>query len=128
DIEADVHGGLTFGHPDVPCDKGQPDDGYWIGFDCAHAGDAPDPSLPLSPEHERAMATIANSPLGATARFRDVVRTQEYVEAECRKLCEQAQAAAVTRVVFEGDLAYTAEDGGHALIAEAHQVSPTTPD
>jgi|SRR5579884_668190 len=43
-IDADVHGGLTFAEADAECDKGS-DDGWWIGFDCAHAGDARDPAL-----------------------------------------------------------------------------------
>jgi hypothetical protein len=30
----------------VPCDKGGPDNGWWLGFDCAHSMDAQDPSLP----------------------------------------------------------------------------------
>jgi hypothetical protein len=42
----DVHGGLTFAEADLHCGKGGPDDAWWLGFDCAHAGDAADPSLP----------------------------------------------------------------------------------
>ena len=45
-IDADCHGGLTFSdgcHPDsaichVPA-PGEPEDVWWLGFDCAHAGD-----------------------------------------------------------------------------------------
>lgn len=33
-VEADVHGGLTFGQAD---DEGN---GWWFGFDCAHFGDS----------------------------------------------------------------------------------------
>ncbi len=80
DIDASVHGGLTFAEPDVSCDRGGPDDGYWVGFDCAHAFDAPDPAL-LS---ERPPLLMFGN---------EVVRDQAYVEAECRSLCEQAQAA-----------------------------------
>lgn len=77
----DVHGGLTFAEPDKPCDKGGPDDAWWFGFDCAHSGDAPDPSLKLDD--------------GMKPRYGSgVIRTQEYVEAQCRSLCEQAAAAA----------------------------------
>jgi hypothetical protein len=70
DIDAFVHGGLTFARYDD-------EDSYWIGFDCAHYNDAPDPLLP------------------ATYRLHSdgVVRTQEYVEAGCRSLCEQAATA-----------------------------------
>lgn len=78
-----VHGGLTFAEHDVPCDKGGPDDGYWLGFDCAHCFDAPDPALP--------------SDHNFTNYAHGEVRTQEYVEAECRSLCEQAEAAAAAK-------------------------------
>lgn len=78
DVPADVHGGLTFGEPDVHCGKGGPDNGFWFGFDCAHAGDRADPALPGCDR---------------LSWLSGVVRTQEYVEAECRSLCEQAAAA-----------------------------------
>lgn len=81
DVGAEVHGGLTFGRADVPCGKAE-DGGYWFGFDCAHAQDAPDPDL--------ATPTAFAYPLHGS-----VVRTQEYVERECRNLCEQAELAAV---------------------------------
>src|ERR1700729_2514153 len=45
DINAEVHGGLTFSDADTPCGKGSADDGYWVGFDCSHAWDAADPDL-----------------------------------------------------------------------------------
>lgn len=82
DIDASVHGGLTFGSMDTPCDKKGPDNGYWVGFDCAHSGDAPDPKLP------------AGSSFGFLGGSSGSIKTQRYVEAECRRLCEQAQAAA----------------------------------
>ncbi len=80
DVNADVHGGLTFAEPDVDCGKG--DDAYWLGFDCAHGGDSPDPNLP------------SRVPSFAS-RFRDygVVRTQEYVVNQCKELCLQAAEA-----------------------------------
>lgn len=71
DIPANVHGGLTYRdfHENFP--------GTWIGFDCAHAGDAPDPRLPC----ER------------TLHLPGIVRSQDYVVMECRRLCEQASMA-----------------------------------
>lgn len=80
----EVHGGITFGEHDKPCDKGGPDSGYWLGFDCAHAGDAPDPELPVKPERRSPYEPWPD----------DRVRSQAYVELECRKLCEQAKEAA----------------------------------
>lgn len=80
ELEVDVHGGLTFGQPDKPCDKGGEDDAYWLGFDCAHYGDAADPELPAA--------------YRGPSSFKGVVRTQDYVESECRSLCRQAALAA----------------------------------
>lgn len=79
DVPADAHGGLTFAQADVPCDAPGPDDAWWLGFDCAHAGDAADPALPA--------AYLREWDYG-------IVRTQEYVESWCHRLCEQAAAAA----------------------------------
>ena len=89
DLYADVHGGLTFAQADVPCDAGGPDNGHWFGFDCAHAGDAPDPELIEKGDQPET--------LGHRYEFGGPgsVCGQTYVEDECRKLCEQAQAAAV---------------------------------
>ena len=42
----DVHGGITYDSVDPPHSFVQPRipvTGRWIGFDCAHFGDAPDP-------------------------------------------------------------------------------------
>lgn len=80
EIDADVHGGLTYSEDE----QGE----YWIGFDCAHSGDARDPAL--TPES-------LNRSLGRFSRMSDdhgSVKTTEFVETECRSLCEQAAAAA----------------------------------
>jgi hypothetical protein len=77
-VDTDVHGGLTFAHPDEPYNKDQPEDGWWIGFDCAHSGDAPDPELPGSERLHSMWGTV---------------RTQDYVESQCRFLCQQAADA-----------------------------------
>lgn len=89
DHDLQVHGGITFNAPDEPCAKGGADDGFWIGFDCAHAGDAPDPELPSSrgSYYDSMMAGILSIGGG------ECVRSQEYVEAECRSLCEQVAKA-----------------------------------
>lgn len=78
-IHLDVHGGLTFCAFDEPSDPRASSDAYWLGFDCAHAGDAQDLSLPWK--------VVMDHP-------GDTIRTQEYVESECRSLCEQAKIAA----------------------------------
>jgi len=79
-----VHGGITFGEGDVQCDQPGDDDAWWVGFDCAHGFDSPDPLLmDLKTKTWRAEMN---------SRFPDngTVRSQEYAEAECRSLCEQA--------------------------------------
>lgn len=79
----DVHGGLTFAEADTDCGKGGEDNAWWLGFDCAHYGDAPDPSLP-------------GGAYAMTTRFYagDTIKGTEYVVAECVRLAEQAKAAA----------------------------------
>lgn len=65
----DVHGGLTYARAT---------DNVWrIGFDCGHAGDL----IPGMVE------------LYGPRDYGDIYRTIGYVEAECRKLAEQAAAA-----------------------------------
>lgn len=79
DVPASAHGGLTFSEPDMPCDKGGPEDAYWLGFDCAHHNDAQDPELPAS--------------YRMSLSGEGIIRTQSYVEDQCRSLCEQAAEA-----------------------------------
>lgn len=83
DIDPEVHGGLTFTEADTDCGKGGADNAWWVGFDCAHYMDAPDPSLPGS---EIMLRHGLNFPGGT-------IKTTEYVSAECRNLALQAQAA-----------------------------------
>jgi hypothetical protein len=84
DLDVEVHGGLNFARPDTPCGAGE-DAGYWVGFGCDHADDAPDPSLP---DRLAGMDLFAGLPEGH-------VWTQEEVEVECRNLAEQAAAVAI---------------------------------
>lgn len=49
DINVEVHGGLTYAN-DEPCVEAD-GRGYWVGFDCAHAGDMyVNPHVPLGYE------------------------------------------------------------------------------
>lgn len=59
DAYVDVHGGLTFasgcGHGENPAEGichvpgvGEPDNVWWLGFDCAHRGDLTDMASPAS--------------------------------------------------------------------------------
>lgn len=79
-----VHGGLTFAEQDTD------NAGWWIGFDCAHAGDAPDPSL--SGRDGRVASTYLSAIEAAgQMTFGYTIRTTAYAEAECRKLANQAR-------------------------------------
>lgn len=100
DVDVRVHGGLTFGEPDVDCDKGGPDDAHWFGCDFAHAWDLPDPSLPVDPRFRtfEPFLDMYNSMeslglFGQAPNSEDHLWTQEEVEDECRRVCEQAAAA-----------------------------------
>ncbi len=79
----EVHGGLTFSEADTDCGKGGADNAWWVGFDCAHLGDAPDPDLPGSEHMLRAGLSVDWG----------TVKTTEYVSEECRNLARQAQDA-----------------------------------
>ncbi len=97
DISPDVHGGLSFAEPDLRCGKGGADDAWWIGFDCGHAFDLPDPDLPIEGEHfESWIKSFEDmaSRRTPTGYPQMTIKTTEYVEAECRSLCEQAASIA----------------------------------
>lgn len=82
DLPVEVHGGLTFSEADADCNKGGEDNAFWIGFDCAHCMDAPDPIL----DPYRRMPDVTSFGEG-------VVRSTEYVQAECEDVCRQAAEA-----------------------------------
>ena len=85
-MDVPVHGGLTFSEPDEPCDALGDDDAWWLGFDCAHGFDLPDPDLKTDRTDEQSRAILAlYHNTGAE------VRTQAYVESQCRTLCEAAR-------------------------------------
>ncbi len=86
DVAADVHGGLTYAEHCQGCichvvKEGEEDNLWWLGFDCAHAGDL----LPL----DVLLRINGIEPYGT---YRDVA----YVEAETKNLAEQAKIAAET--------------------------------
>ncbi len=87
DLDVECHGGITYAEADKPCSNPGPDNAWWLGFDCAHGGDAPDPEL-------RATESGGNLLFSVSRAWCAEVRSQEYVEAKCRRLCEQAAEAA----------------------------------
>lgn len=83
--ELDVHGGLTYaaacrgGICHVPA-PGEPDDVWWLGFDCGHAGD---------------VAPRFSSPVGGMFFARDggdVYRDEAYAAQETQRLALQIAA------------------------------------
>lgn len=84
----DVHGGLTYSaacageicHVPAP---GEPDNVWWLGFDCAHAGD-------LSPRFRMLDESRPETAIFARLAFSgDVYRTVDYVARETEKLAAQ---------------------------------------
>lgn len=75
DVPADVHGGLTYsekcaGHICHVAQPGEPDDVWWLGFDCVHLGDA--------------------RPSGHSVRLgNETYKTMAYVRAQTERLAEQ---------------------------------------
>lgn len=86
--DADVHGGLTYGEAcqgnicHVP-KAGEPDNVWWLGFDCNHSGDIAPGMIAMEKKHGWPPL------LEHYAQY----RTLKYVQRECRNLAEQAKAA-----------------------------------
>lgn len=88
DVEVNIHGGLTYAqgcgvHICHKPEPGEADDVWWLGFDCAHAGD-------LCPS----MIAMRNI-IGLPARIDGVYRDQAYVMRETEYLAQHALKAAL---------------------------------
>lgn len=85
DIPISCHGGLTYARSTLAGISGE---GWWIGFDCGHAGDARDhEAMRKYFEGEYIEAII-----GLEERFpflSDMVRTFDYVKNGCKRIVEQ---------------------------------------
>lgn len=95
DVDVSVHGGLTFSRAcmaDGPiCHKpapGEPDDVWWLGFDCVHAGD----KYPALTKRGIIPSLDKIEDRFAEVRGRDVYRDMAYVRAETESLAEQLAA------------------------------------
>jgi len=85
DVDVRVHGGLTYtglcsGHICHVPEPGEPDDVYWLGFDCHHCND-------LAPAFH-----MRGKEIGCHGDPTDEYRDLEYVEAECASLAAQLHA------------------------------------
>jgi hypothetical protein len=73
DVAVDVHGGLTYAD--------RHDGSWWLGYDCAHLGDARDPEL-MSDKYKEAFSHWSNFTEGT-------IRTLDFCVAECESLAKQ---------------------------------------
>lgn len=102
EVNLHAHGGVNYadrcaGHICHVAQPGEPDDVWWFGFDCGHAGDLSPAyhakylhhGYPFSSEpYDHAKAVAAHD------WTVDVYRTLEYVQAEVNRLAEQLAAIA----------------------------------
>lgn len=97
ELDLDVHGGLTFAEVE-PCTEHEDGQGYWFGFDCAHAGDAsydPNADIDSAGPTARKMMEINREmdrkyPMTHSEHF----WSESEVVAETERLAEQLAAAA----------------------------------
>ena len=89
-VDVDVHGGLTYANHcsgqicHVP-EPGEPDDVWWLGFDCAHSQDIRPGGLAWEAKHG-----LPGLSFGGYERYRDL----HYVKRECARLAAQLKAQA----------------------------------
>lgn len=97
DVDVRVHGGLTFAKPcfeegpicHVP-EPGEPDNVWWLGFDCVHGGDR-HPALSKRECMSPGMREIEDR-IAARGGRQDVYRDMAYVRAEVESLAKQLAA------------------------------------
>ena len=83
------HGGITYAgggeHSDYPIES----DLWWFGFDCGHAGDKSDLDYAIQkfPSHRKGYQL--RKMVESKYLIDDVIRTEEYVADECKKLAGQ---------------------------------------
>ena len=94
DLYFDVHGGITFADGGDGSDYPIKSDLWWLGFDCGHAGDRIDYELsmkifPEKAEKYKRLMQIDREVYGEPEERDDVIRSEEYVAEECKRLAEQ---------------------------------------
>lgn len=94
DLYFDVHGSLTYSGGGKNSKYPIKSDLWWLGFDCDHAGDRKDYeyTMKLFPEQEnrcKYLMRIDREVYGEAGNTKDVIRSEEYVAEECRRLAEQ---------------------------------------
>ena len=94
DLYFDVHGSLTYSGGGENSDYPIKSDLWWLGFDCDHAGDRKDYeyTMKLFPQEEKRckdLMRIERECYGEPEERDDVIRSEEYVAEECKRLAEQ---------------------------------------
>jgi len=88
DCYFNVHGGITYagGGETYPVES---DNLWWFGFDCAHYDDSPDyyKAKEYQLENEDSLNRLIE--IDNMYHTDGVIRTQEYVEQECKNLADQ---------------------------------------
>lgn len=84
------HGGITFADGGENTDYPIESDLWWFGFDCGHAGDKADLKYAIEKFPDRKEEYMARLAIESEFPIEgDVVRAEEYVAEECKKLAEQ---------------------------------------
>lgn len=101
EVDAHVHGGLTFAEADTPCEKDGPDNAWWVGFDCGHAFDAADYEMKWDDDKSREIMLglreqfVSRHELLALPKgWEETVKNTDFVRAHCELLAVQALAVA----------------------------------
>lgn len=84
------HGGITYAgggeHSSYPIES----DLWWFGFDCGHAGDKPDYEYAIEKFPKQAEQLKMQKRINDMYQIEgDIIRTEEYVADECKKLAGQ---------------------------------------
>lgn len=79
DVDLEMHGGLTY--------SAQSEDGYWIGFDCAHSGDTIPSMKKIKEKIIREHESYCHK-LGVSV-FPESYKNMEFCITECKSICEQ---------------------------------------
>jgi len=95
EVDVSVHGGLTYASlcADAICHvpkPGEPEDVWWFGFDCGHAGDFSPQMHAFLSSRGRREQPYDHAGAVAAGRFDvEVYRTLDYVQDETNHLAEQ---------------------------------------
>lgn len=87
DVYFNVHGGLTYAddRADYPVESNL----WWLGFDCGHWDDAKDWDAVIRYWGEDDLQVLRRMRLESELGSYGEIRTQEYVESECKSLVDQ---------------------------------------